>query len=156
VVLGPDPEVKVGIQRPGDLAPKERADALPAHATHDLADEEAEGVDVVAVGPAGLPPGLLLRERGRHELPVVHGKAGKRAADLGDVGHGSNSSGSPNPWYYPARNAGRLSRLSLDKRASEGTAADTGLAVAPSLPRWRPLATLAAWTSAAGSWRRSR
>src|SRR2546426_825016 len=56
----------------------------------------------------------------------------------------------------PERGRPRLSRLSLDKRASEGTAADTGLAVAPSLPRWRPLATLAAWASAAGSWRRSR
>src|SRR5438876_300076 len=102
VVLGPDPEMKVRTQRSGDLAPEERADVLPAHATHDLTDQESEGIDVVSVRPPGLPPGLFRREGGGHELPIVHGKALiARAADLGDVGHGRHSSDAPGPWYYP-------------------------------------------------------
>ena len=46
---------------------------------------EAEGVDVVAVGGAGLPPGVLFGQGGGHGRPVQHGARGQPPADGGQA-----------------------------------------------------------------------
>ncbi len=69
---GPIPKWKSAPSGSATSRRKNVADALAADPPHDLADQEAEGVDVVAVGPPRLPPRLLLGERGGHQLPVVH------------------------------------------------------------------------------------
>ena len=57
-------------ERRAHLVAQELADALAAHAPHDLTDEEAERHGVVAaVGPR-LPAGVLLLDPVDHALPV--------------------------------------------------------------------------------------
>ncbi len=65
-------EVEVRAERAGDLIGEEAPDTAAADAAHQLPDEEAVGVDVVAVGGAGLPPRLLRGELAGHQVPVVH------------------------------------------------------------------------------------
>src|SRR5207245_6578442 len=71
VVLGAESEVEVRVERTGHGTVEERANALTRNPPNELARQEPERVDVVAVLRSGLPPRLFLRKRRRHEPPVV-------------------------------------------------------------------------------------
>ena len=65
VILAAQTEMEVGAERLGDGPAEKGSDPLTADPPHELADEEAERVDVVAVLAPGLPPGLLRGEQRR-------------------------------------------------------------------------------------------
>src|SRR5208337_4626625 len=64
-------DVELNAERIGDRLADHRANAPARDATDHLTDEPAVGERVVTVGGAGLPPGLLLRQRLYHRVPLV-------------------------------------------------------------------------------------
>ena len=64
-------DVEIGAEPLGDVLAEVRPEALPAHSSHHLAHEEAEGEGVIAVPLARCPPGLLCGKCRAHPLPVV-------------------------------------------------------------------------------------
>ena len=65
----------------------ERVSKTPAQPPADgLADQEAVGVDVVAVGTARLPIGRLRGKRFGHDLPVEHRVRRERPPHAGQAG----------------------------------------------------------------------
>ncbi len=97
---GPEEVGHPTVQRFGQadahLGPERRRQVLCEHGPEraavrppdQLADQEAEGVGVVSVGRARRPPGLLCRERGRHELVVEHAPGGSRRRTAGSPAGG--------------------------------------------------------------------
>ena len=86
VLGGRQADVHVGAERAGDLVAEQPSRRGPGDPADHLADQEAEGVDVVAVGGAGRPPGILSGQRGGHGRPVQHGARREPAADGGQPG----------------------------------------------------------------------
>jgi hypothetical protein len=71
VVLGRQPDVKVGAQRPGHLLGEERAQATSGDATDDLTNQETKGDRVIASLGTRLPLRSLRGQQRRDGLPVV-------------------------------------------------------------------------------------
>ena len=71
VVLGGQPDVEIGAQRPGHLAREERAQADPGDPADHLADQVALGHRVVAGLRPRLPAGRLRGQPRRRLRPVV-------------------------------------------------------------------------------------
>jgi hypothetical protein len=66
-------DVDIDAERFGDLPAQVLAEGAAGHAADDLAEDEAEGDHVIALGGARLPPGLGLSDPGADGVPVESG-----------------------------------------------------------------------------------
>ena len=81
-MLGRQPEMEVGAQRPGNLLGEEGTQRPPGDAADDLAHDEALGQRVVARQQSRLPARGLGGQPRRDGRPVVQVRGGQRAVEV--------------------------------------------------------------------------
>ncbi len=80
------PDMAIKAERFGEFLPEVSATALAGDPANHFADQPSVGQRVIAVFGARLPPGILLRERAGHRLPIKQRLRGERLADGGQAG----------------------------------------------------------------------